>query len=118
MPTMFGTALFVAAVTAAPAEKLSSRALFEQTARATAHVAVVRDGKARSAGTGFVIDAKRKWLVTNYHVVSEGTCLATFARFKDGRVVSDRKQYDLAKGVKGTVLDSDPARDLALVQLD
>src|SRR5262249_28040634 len=48
----------------------------------------------------------------------DGKCLVTFPKFKDGRIVSDADQYDLGKGVGGTVIASDPRCDLTLVQLE
>src|SRR5215203_3940731 len=121
---MLGTTLFVPVLAAAlgaspPAEKLTNRALFDRTARGTVHLATLENGKARAAGSGWVIDAKRKWLLTNFHVLpSGGKCLATFPQFTNGRVISDPAKYDLNKGIPGIVIDSDPRADLSLVQLD
>jgi tetratricopeptide (TPR) repeat protein len=123
--TTWFACVFTACCAVAPAqaaekdkEKLSTRALFDRTARSTVNVAVLRDNKAQSAGSGFVIDVKRKWVITNFHVLpTGGKCLVTFPRFKDGRIVSDPAQYDLNKGIVGTVIASDPRCDLALVQL-
>ena len=74
---MLGTTLFVPVLAAAlgaspPAEKLTNRALFERTARGTVHIATLENGKARAAGSGWVIDAKRKWILTNFHLLPGG----------------------------------------------
>lgn len=101
---------------------LKGRELYQQVLHATA-VVLSPSGQ----GTGWVLDADAKLLITNYHVVSNGrggvtnTVRVVFPVFEDGQVVPERAYYqehfeDLA--VTGHVLHSEPARDLALVQLD
>src|SRR6516225_8124101 len=108
-PTAWFLQILAASMVVAPGqaapEKLSVRALFERTARGTVLVAVLRDGKVQANGTGFVIDAGRKWVVTNHHVLPDGVDFrVAFPKFKNGRIVSDRTAYDLTKGVAGKVI--------------
>jgi tetratricopeptide (TPR) repeat protein len=98
-------------------EPLSSRALYQQTLRGTVLVGYI-NGKDGRAGTGFIIDAKRRLVVTNYHVAPEGACFVIFPMYQNGRVISDRVVYRLAARVPGRVIDSDPKRDLAIIQLE
>ena len=72
-----------------------------------------------SMGTGWVVDARRRLIVTNHHVVDGVDVVRVgFPIMKDGRVVNDTRFYfngvDL---ITGTVIDRSPQRDLALIQL-
>src|SRR5262249_10990161 len=69
------------------------------------------------SGTGWILDAQRKLIVTNYHVASEGTCKVYFPIFQNGKIVSDPKRY-AKKGVRGKVIDSDPKIDLSIVEVE
>jgi S1-C subfamily serine protease len=65
-------------------------------------------------GTGWVVDARRRLIVTNQHVVdSVDVVHVGFPMMKDGRVVDDER-VDL---ITGTIIDRSPQRDLALIQL-
>jgi len=97
---------------AAKPEPLSSRALYDRAVRGTAYVE-----SGGGAGTAWILDAKRKLLVTNFHVASEGNCTVYFPIFHNGRIVSDPKRY-VNKGVRGKVIDSDPKIDLAILAVD
>lgn len=57
----------------------------------------------RNSGSGFLVDDKGH-ILTNYHVVSGGAELVV--------TTADKKKY------KATVLDKDPANDLALIKVD
>src|SRR5205085_1266832 len=75
-----------------------------------------------SSGTGVLIDAEKKLVVTTYHVVGEArNTIVFFADVKDGKPIVDRNHYveNLLKiGLRGRVLAVDRKRDLALLQLD
>jgi S1-C subfamily serine protease len=101
----------------------SGSEVYRQTLRGTAWVITPAKGK----GTGWVIDRRRKLLITNLHVVADhDTVDVLFPARRDGRLVTERTYYtqhlrDLRKAgraVSGRVLRTDPARDLALVELD
>jgi tetratricopeptide (TPR) repeat protein len=112
VPVLLG--LFAAPASRVRAEEEAPKKLYLQTLHATAYVKV-RDG----SGTGWIVDRDRRLLVTNYHVV-EGFDRAdvTFPTFKDGRLLVNAKDYKGKAGVSATVVDVDPERDLAILQVD
>jgi tetratricopeptide (TPR) repeat protein len=81
----------------------------------------------RGKGTGWVVDARRRWLVTCYHVVGENdTCEVVFPWREKSSVLGPRRLYlehmpELRKrglAVRGRVLRRNRDTDLALVQLE
>jgi len=71
-------------------------------------------------GTGWVLDAKQRLLVTNHHVI-EGVseCKVFFPEFVDGQLVTDPARSIVpGRAVAGRVVDSDPTCDLAIVQIE
>lgn len=95
--------------------------IFNKTLRSTAWVLTQTD-EGISSGTGVLIDAEKKLVVTNFHVVGEArAAVIFFPVFKDGRVIVDKEHYkkNITKiSVKGRVLAIDRKRDLAIVELD
>jgi Trypsin-like peptidase domain len=75
-------------------------------------------------GSGSLVDAEKRLVITNYHVVDDADKI--FCQFphhlKDGTVMTDKKKYieriPAGQACKGTVLHRDKTRDLAIVQLD
>jgi tetratricopeptide (TPR) repeat protein len=108
---------WLAACNVAPAQGLSSRDVYQRTLRGTVLIGVRKAGKVVPAGTGFVVDASRGFVVTNYHVTPDSDCFISFPMFKDGRVVSDPAVYRLDRALPGKVVDSDPQNDLAVIRL-
>ena len=94
---------------------------YQTTVVSTAWVLAKAGGKT-SSGTGVLIDAEKKLLITNFHVVGEArTAIVFFPEMKDGRPEVERKYYlDNVKavGIRGQVIGVDRKRDLALVQLN
>src|SRR5262245_8082571 len=72
-----------------------------------------------SCGTGWVVDVPRRLIVTNHHVVEGVDNVGiVFPIMKGGRVVNDERAYrNRADRISGTVIDSSPRPDLALIQL-
>jgi tetratricopeptide (TPR) repeat protein/S1-C subfamily serine protease len=72
-----------------------------------------------SWGTGWVVDASRRLVVTNHHVVDGVDFVSVvFPIVKDSRVVNDPQAYRNEIGrITGTVIDRSPRCDLALIQL-
>ncbi len=95
--------------------------VYERTLRSTVWVMSPLGRDRLSYGTGFVVDAKRKWVVTNYHVVEERKqAVVFFPTYRGDRAVSDPEYY--AKnaeklGLAGEVIARDKKRDLALIEL-
>jgi serine protease Do len=95
--------------------------IFNKTLKATTWVLAKSDG-AISTGTGVLVDAEKKLVITNFHVIGEArTAVIFFPDFKDGKLIVDRDHYtDNVKkiSVRGRVLAVDRKRDLALIELD
>lgn len=74
-----------------------------------------------STGTGFLVDASRKLVVTNYHVVHNDTRVRVFfPDFLNGRAINRRSHYlqDTEQlGIRGRVVYKDSSCDLALIAL-
>jgi len=95
--------------------------IYEQALQSTTWVLTKTAGKT-SSGTGVLIDAEKKLVVTNFHVVGEArNAIVFFPAMKDDKPIVTRKHYvDNVKtlGLRGRVMAVDRKRDLALVQLD
>ncbi|MDA7979614.1 MAG: tetratricopeptide repeat protein [Pirellulales bacterium] len=82
------------------------------------------DGEGASMGTGWVVDKERKLVMTNHHVIESGTgkrndVLIWFPTEEDGELLNDHIHYERnITPVRGTVIDSDSSKDLALIQLN
>jgi S1-C subfamily serine protease len=106
------------------AEGFDAAAVYEEGVKSVAFLSVLEKGKAKAIGSGSLIDAEKRYVLTSAHVVGNlNEVLAQFAvRGKDGRVLSDKRKYlervEMGRAWKGKVLFRDKARDLALVQLD
>jgi tetratricopeptide (TPR) repeat protein/CBS domain-containing protein len=71
------------------------------------------------SGTGWCVDAKRKWIVTNHHVVRDDESVKiTLPAYQDGRPVLERAYYNQkAVPLNGAVLDAVLGVDLALIHV-
>lgn len=71
-------------------------------------------------GTGWVVDAEARLIVTNQHVIEGAeTCEIYFPEFNDGRLNTDpATSLDPSRAFSARVVDSDQTLDLALLQLD
>lgn len=99
-----------------PAETARPQSLYERTLQGTVLIHVPNFG----SGSGWVIDAQERLIVTNYHVVANhDSALVFFPAFKDGRLVSEMQHYlDRVRPLYARVIDSDSKRDLAVIQVD
>jgi tetratricopeptide (TPR) repeat protein len=97
------------------AEDVKRKDIYDRTVRATTLV-LAADG----TGSGWIVDHKRRLMVTNYHVVGDAdTVRVIFPLRKGGQVIAERRYYaENAKPVLGRVLDIDSGHDLALVKLE
>lgn len=95
--------------------------IYNETLKSTAWV-LAKTGDSTSSGTGVLVNAEKKLLVTNFHVVEDArSTVVFFPQMKNGKPIVDRKHYrDKVKtlGVSGRVLTVDRKRDLALIELD
>lgn len=136
-PKLVALAL-VLAVTAAAAEPRSQPPLYERGLKAAVWVVTandadqapsievspdgVRSTRARrfGVGSGLVIDADRRLVLTNAHVVGDSERTQVFfPLYRDEDLVKDQRAYWRSpKRVTGKVLAKDVARDLAVVRLE
>jgi serine protease Do len=95
--------------------------VYRKTLSSTAWVLAKSSGET-SSGTGVLVDAEKKLLITNFHVVGEArTAVIFFPDMKDEKPIVTRQHYltEVKKlGVRGRVIGVDRKRDLALVELD
>lgn len=82
----------------------------------------VKLDRGTATGSGTLIDAERKLVLTNYHVVEEQSkATVFFAQLRDGAPVAERKYYtDRAKqlAIPAKVVARNAKTDLAIIQLE
>jgi len=95
--------------------------VYERTLRSTAWVISAIDKDKTSSGTGTLVDARRKWVLTNYHVVEDRTtAVVFFPDYRGDRAIADPKHYSTSfekLGLPGEVIATDKGRDLAIIEL-
>ena len=70
-------------------------------------------------GTGAVIDAKNRLIVTNYHIVGENKYAnCVFPEFRDRKLINNSDYYRSSRKYSGKVLYRNAKVDLALIQLE
>lgn len=108
-----------------PGGVLSGEAVYKRLLKSTAFV-LISDGanlnRPVGVGSGVVVHAPRKLLLTNYHVVKESsTATIFFPRYEPtGEVIARPNDYtDNAEkhGIKAKVVFRDSTKDLALLEL-
>jgi S1-C subfamily serine protease len=95
------------------------RALYERTLKGTGLVWVHRGNAFREHGTCWVVDASKRWVITNHHVAKPGDKVrVSFPKYRDGELLTEAGHYTAEEAIKGRVLRSDSLRDLALIELE
>lgn len=126
MTTSLHHMLFKSALCAAVVFHVASAAqadvkVYNDTLKSTAWV-LAKKGDSTSSGTGVLVNAEKKLLVTNFHVVEDArSAVIFFPEMKNGKPIVDRQYYrDNVKtlGISGRVLTVDRKRDLALIELE
>jgi S1-C subfamily serine protease len=96
--------------------------VYEKTLHSTAWVVSPLPKDRVSSGTGTLVDARKKWVLTNYHVVEDrDKVLVFFPSYQGGKSISDPRFY-VGKNIErlaisGKVINRDKKRDLALIEL-
>lgn len=107
--------------------KLSNEDVADRMMYGTVWIHAIKSGRVAWYGTGWLLDAKRRLIITNHHVVNESKnndrpadeLRVFFAVKKNGYWVKDKKYYFAnVKPSKGTVITSSRKHEVALVQLD
>ncbi|MCA9211771.1 MAG: trypsin-like peptidase domain-containing protein [Planctomycetales bacterium] len=116
MKTLKNTfSLLIVLVVAATVQANSN--VYKQLVKSTAMI-VTSDGH----GSGALVDAERKLIFTNYHVVGEAeTVSVVFPRYEDGELVTNRSSVlkDLDRyAIPGKVVARDMKRDLVLIEIE
>jgi len=95
--------------------------VYQDTLRSTIWI-LKKNPDSISNGTGVLVDAERKLVLTNAQVVGDGLgLLCFFPDFRDDRPQLERQHYlnNVQRlGVTGKIIAVDQRRDLALVELD
>ncbi len=109
-----------AVVAASPDMSRADVKVYQQTLQSTTWV-LAKNSEGTSSGTGVLVDAKRKLVVTNAHVVGDArAAVIFFPELKDGKPIVSRQHYltNVKRlGIRGKVIAVDRKRDLALVEL-
>ncbi len=100
----------------------SGEKIYQKTLRGTTWILGIRNDGA-ATGTGALIDVSHKWVITNFHVAGEANrILVFFPRFRDGKLIAERSEYqDLLRkggGIPAKVVYRDQRRDLVLLELE
>ena len=119
VPAILACLAAVALVGPSPVQ--ADATIYKNTLRSTTWV-ITKGSEGTSSGTGVLVDAQRKLVVTNAHVVSDArNAVIFFPDMENGRPVVTRSHYlkNVKKlGVRGSVVAVDKKRDLALIELD
>ncbi len=99
--------------------------VYQRVLKSTAWVVVPLDRKGNRvtirSGSGSLIDARRKIVLTNYHVVGDkDEALVLFPISQKGKVITEKEFYRKAAGklgIHGKVIGRDKKHDLALIEL-
>jgi len=100
--------------------KTPTNLLYNQMLKSVALIDCTTEDGSSWSGTGWVLDAKQRLLVTNHHVV-EGVeeCDVYFPEFIDGQLVTDPARSVVpSRAIHGRVIDCDETCDLAIIQVD
>jgi Tfp pilus assembly protein PilF len=105
------------------ADELTPKAIYQQTLRGTAWLVAPKGKTAADVGTAWVVSRSRKLLITSFHVVGpRDTVLLLFPSYDGKRLVTERdfylKRLNDGDYLRGTLLDVDPKRDLALIEAE
>jgi len=122
------TVAVFAAVTAAPRlaaqdPEFKPSDLYDKCVKSSVFIVTPMKG-GYAMGSGSLIDAEKRLVLTNYHVVDDQPMVYVQfpVRNKDGSLMTDKKKYmqriPAGQSIKGKILHVDKSRDLAIVQLE
>ncbi|MCO8123675.1 serine protease [Stieleria sp. TO1_6] len=122
LPRLFSTLALLFACWFDPGtDAMADSASYQNTLKSTAWVITSNAENETSTGSGVLVDAEKKLLLTNAHVVGESRKAVVFFPVKsDGKLAVRRKHYlanILKLGIQGNVVAIDRKRDLALIEL-
>lgn len=117
--TLLALVLFTSASRAADPNKIKR---YVRALKASLLVVTPASKSSNFQGTGVLVEARRRLVITNYHVVQDKTdVLLYFPTFVGRRLLTARDVYSKVisrrQGLRGKVLARDKTRDLALIQM-
>ena len=93
--------------------------VYQQTLKSTTWI-IAKAENGYSTGSGVLVDAEKKWVVTNFHAAGASTeVLVFFPQFEEGQLIAERQYYIEGAddfGIRGRVVMVDKKRDLAIVE--
>lgn len=103
----------------APSHQEIGNPTYKRMLQSVALIEVATD-ESTSRGTGWIVDAEDRLVVTNHHVIEGAeTCEIYFPEFVDGRLNTDpTTSLDPSRALSARVVDSDQTLDLALLQIE
>lgn len=94
--------------------------VYQQTIKSTTWI-IAKAENGYATGSGVLVDAEKKWVITNFHVVGgSAEVLVFFPQFEEGQLVAERQYYIEGAdsfGIRANVVMVDKKRDLAVVEL-
>jgi serine protease Do len=98
----------------------ANQAVFNKAIYSTGFVTLPLQDNKLSYGTVWVVNAKLKLVVTNYHVVTDRTqATVYFPAWDNGRLITQSgKSIQMQPGINGKVIARESKYDLALIQLE
>jgi hypothetical protein len=104
------------------AKEVDGAELYQKVVKSAVYILTPVKG-GHGEGSGSLIDAEQKLVVTNYHVVEDQEkVFVIFPRYVKGQLDTDKQGYKKRlqnnEGIKGTVICRDKKRDLAIVKLE
>jgi S1-C subfamily serine protease len=118
-PKSLATACTLILVLALGTQARADATIYRQMLRSTGWVVAKQSKKKNSSGTCWILDVRRRLVVTNQHVVGKRRHVKVFfPRYRKGKVIKAARHYVQKGGkISGRVLATDSKRDLALIRL-
>lgn len=103
----------------APSHQEIGNPTYKRMLQSVALIEVATD-ESTSRGTGWIVDAEDRLVITNHHVIEGAdTCEIYFPEFVGGRLNTDpATSLDPSRALNARVVDSDQTLDLALLQIE
>lgn len=97
-----------------------TESIYDKVVRSVVAIVPDLEGEDDTIGTGWVLDAKRKLVLTNHHVVEGANkCRVYFPLFENGEIVSDSDAtIKESRAIWAEVIDTSVERDLAIIRLE
>ncbi|MFN4260871.1 MAG: trypsin-like peptidase domain-containing protein [Gemmataceae bacterium] len=118
------TVLAVVAGFFSPAQaQYTGEQIYQRALKSTVWILSPVGGGRAASGTGSLIDAQRKLILTNHHVVgNREEVMVLFPTIQNGKLVAEKDYYlDQVRAgnrISGKVIKTDSKRDLAVIQLE